>query len=170
MPVKPLAGKARSRHGAFEQGLIENMPGLRAFARRLSADQGRADDLVQTTMMKAIANRRSFAMGTNLRAWLFTILKNAFRADLRRARWEIGVDDVTRYALFAGGPSQEETVRLGELDAALAVLPADQREAVMLVGGAGFSYQEAAAKSGCAIGTMKSRVSRARGALKNCGI
>ena len=170
MPAKSPDGKARSRHGAFEQGLIENMPGLRAFARRLAADHGRADDLVQTTLMKAIANRRSFAMGTNLRAWLFTILKNAFRADLRRARWEIGVDDVTQHIQFARAPSQEASIRLNELDAALAVLPSDQREAVMLVGGAGFSYEEAAAKSGCAIGTMKSRVSRARGALKSCGI
>ncbi|MEQ9121761.1 MAG: sigma-70 family RNA polymerase sigma factor [Alphaproteobacteria bacterium] len=170
MSAKSLNGKARASHGAFEQGLIENMPGLRAFARRLAADHGRADDLVQTALMKAIANRRSFAMGTNLRAWLFTILKNAFLADLRRARWEIGVEDVTQHAQFARGPSQESSVRLNELDAALAVLPFDQREAVMMVGGEGFSYEEAAAKSGCAIGTMKSRVSRGRDTLKQIGI
>jgi RNA polymerase sigma-70 factor (ECF subfamily) len=125
----------------------------------------RADDLVQETILRALANIDSFQPGTNMAAWLFTILRNLFRSEYRKRRRE--VEDVEgKYAdNMKSQPDQEGRIELQEFRAALAQLPSDQREALILVGASGFSYEEAAEICECAVGTIKSRVSRARARL-----
>jgi RNA polymerase sigma-70 factor (ECF subfamily) len=146
----------------MRQQLVEMIPNLRAFARSLCGNASRADDLVQETLLKAWANRESFEAGTNLRAWLFTILRNAFYSQMRKASREIeDVDD--RHALKTQAPpTQEDPLHLDDFRRALHVLPPEQREALILIGASDFSYEEAAVVCGCAVGTVKSRVARAR--------
>lgn len=145
---------------AFRAELIGLLPQLRAFARFLARDAAAADDLVQETTLRALAAWRQFAPGTNLRAWLFTIQRNLFRQGLRRRRAsdEAAPEQGTP-------PGQEAHMAMGELDRALRRLPPAQREAILLVGAQGFSYEDAAMICGTATGTMKARVSRARTAL-----
>jgi RNA polymerase sigma-70 factor (ECF subfamily) len=147
---------------ALRDAVLAAVPKLRAFAISLSGNVDRADDLVQETLLRALANIESFQPGTNLQAWLFTILRNLFRSEYRKRRRE--VEDVEgRYAeSMASHPEQEGQLEFKELRVALAKLPQDQREALILVGASGFSYEEAAAICGCAVGTIKSRVNRAR--------
>lgn len=142
--------------------LIDLLPAMRAFARSLSGDRSDADDLVQETMVKVWANAGKFTPGTNLRAWVFTILRNNYYSGVRRRRRE--VDDATGSltASLTCRPSQESAVALRDLQDALMQLPEEQREALILVGAAGLSYEEAAQISGCALGTIKSRVNRGR--------
>ena len=145
--------------------ILSAIPNLRAFAISLSGNVDRADDLVQETILRALANIDSFQPGTNMSAWLFTILRNLFRSEYRKRRRE--VEDATgMYAeSMKSQPEQGSRLEFEELRAALAQLPDDQREAVILVGASGFSYEEAAAICGCAVGTIKSRVARARETL-----
>jgi len=145
--------------------ILSAIPNLRAFAISLSGNVDRADDLVQETVLRALANIDSFQPGTNMSAWLFTILRNLFRSEYRKRRRE--VEDATgMYAeSMKSQPEQSSRLEFEELRAALAQLPEDQREAVILVGASGFSYEEAAAICGCAVGTIKSRVNRARNRL-----
>ena len=146
----------------LREGLIGNIPALRAFAYSLSGNATRADDLVQETMVKAWANFHSFQEGTNLRAWLFTILRNEFYSQMRKKGREVEDADgqiAERQAVLG---NQESHIELEELKTALTKLPDDQREAIVLVGASGMAYEEAAAICGVAVGTMKSRVSRAR--------
>ena len=145
--------------------ILSAIPNLRAFAISLSGNVDRADDLVQETILRALANIDSFQPGTNMSAWLFTILRNLFRSEYRKRRRE--VEDATgMYAeSMKSQPEQGSRLEFEELRAALAQLPDDQREAVILVGASGFSYEEAAAICGCAVGTIKSRVNRARSKL-----
>lgn len=146
----------------FRDELLEHAPSLRAFARTLVSDYARAEDLAQEAMMKAWANRHRYAEGTNLRGWLFTILRNTFYSELRKRKREVeDVDDVMAGKLSTP-PAQEHAIALSEFQVALDTLPDDQREALILVGAAGFAYEEAAEICGCAVGTIKSRVSRAR--------
>lgn len=152
------------RH-AFHTDLAEQLPSLRAFARSLARDAHLADDLTQETLMKAWAARDRFTEGTNLRAWLFTILRNVYYSQLRQRRREVEDIDGTYAARLAVGPAQEHAVAMTDFAAALATLPAEQREALVLVGAAGISYEEAAGICGCAVGTVKSRVNRARARL-----
>lgn len=151
-----------SQSREFTRALLESAPSLRAFAISLSGHADRADDLVQDTLMRAWANAASFQEGSNIRAWLFTILRNSFASQYRKKRRE--VEDVD--GEFAGrvpSPAEQEGhLSLDDLKGALAKLPDEQREAVLLVGGSGFSYEEAAEICGCAVGTVKSRVNRAR--------
>lgn len=149
----------------FKSELIEAVPALRAFARSLSGRTDLADDLAQETLLRAWANRKSFTPGTNLKAWLFTILRNAFYSGLRKSIREVEDPDEVHARNVAVPPSQEDGVDLGDLQRALERLPAEQCEALVLIGASGFSYEEAANICGCAVGTMKSRVSRARRAL-----
>jgi RNA polymerase sigma-70 factor (ECF subfamily) len=138
------------------------VPSLRAFAMSLCGNVDRADDLVQETLLRAIANIDSFEPGTNMSAWLFTILRNLFRSEYRKRRREVE-DGGGRYAdSLKSHPEQPGRVEFEELRAALARLPPDQREALLLVGASGFSYEEAAMICDCAVGTIKSRVNRAR--------
>lgn len=149
----------------LRDGLLAAIPSLRAFAFSLCGNAARADDLVQETMVKAWANFKSFQEGTNLRAWLFTILRNEFYSEMRKKGREIeDVDGMLAGRLSQEG-RQESHLELQDLKSALALLPADQREALILVGASGMSYEEAAEICGTAVGTVKSRVSRARARL-----
>jgi RNA polymerase sigma-70 factor (ECF subfamily) len=141
--------------------ILAAVPSLRAFAISLSGNSDRADDLVQETLLRALANIDSFQPGSNLPAWLFTILRNLFRSDYRKRRRE--VEDAE--GNYATHPSQGAHLEFEEFRAALEKLPQDQREALILVGASGFSYEDAAAICGCAVGTIKSRVNRARSKL-----
>src|ERR1700740_316241 len=147
---------------SVRDAMLAAVPSLRAFAISLCGNVDRADDLVQETLLRAMANIDSFQPGTNMSAWLFTILRNLFRSEYRKRRRE--VEDATgMYAeSMKSQPEQASRLEFDELRAALAQLPDDQREAVILVGASGFSYEEAAAICGCAVGTIKSRVNRAR--------
>lgn len=147
---------------AFKAELIELLPSLRAFARSLARNPAQADDLVQDTLVKALANVERFEPGTNLRAWLFTILRNHYYSQLRKAKRE--VEDVEgRFASrLASRPEQDGSVDLEDFKAAFSRLAPDHREVLTLVGASGCSYEEAAQICGCAVGTIKSRVNRAR--------
>lgn len=145
--------------------LLAAIPPLRAFAVSLTADTDRADDLVQETLVKAWSNLGSFTPGTNMRAWLFTILRNTFYSNHRKQRREVQDVDGEHAARLATHPSQNGHMDLADFRDALARLPADQREALILIGASGFSYEEAADICGCAVGTVKSRVNRARNKL-----
>jgi len=143
-------------------GLI---PALRAFAWSLSRNGSDADDLVQDTLIKAWSNRDKFEPGTNLRAWLFTILRNTYYTNVLRRRREVR-DEQGEYASMLKTPAtQDWTVAVRSLQVALQQLPEEHREALILVGAAGLSYEEAADICGCALGTIKSRVNRARARL-----
>lgn len=146
----------------IEDELIANVPDLRAFARTFHRDASRADDLVQEAILKAWSNLDKFKAGTNFRAWLFTILRNTFLSEMRKKRREVEDVDGVFAAQLAEKPSQEHVMELKDFDRALTQLPSDQREALILVGASGFSYEEAAEICGCAVGTVKSRVNRAR--------
>ena len=146
----------------FKTGLLGAIPSLRAFAVSLSHNSDKADDLVQETLVKAWDKQSSFQPGTNLKAWLFTILRNEFYSQMRKRGREVQDSEGTMTARLAVHPSQHGTLDLKDFRAALDTLPEDQREAIILIGASGFSYEEAAEICGCAVGTIKSRVSRAR--------
>jgi RNA polymerase sigma-70 factor (ECF subfamily) len=145
--------------------LIAAIPSLRAFAVSLSGKADAADDLVQETLVKAWANLHSFTEGTNLSAWLFTILRNVYYSECRKRRREVPDTDGKIARNVAIPPGQDDYMNFRDFRAALQTLPPDQREALILVGASGFSYEEAAKICECAIGTMKSRVNRGRNRL-----
>jgi len=142
--------------------LLAAIPSLRAFAISLCGNVDQADDLLQETLYRALANINSFQPGTNMSAWLFTILRNLFRSDYRKRRREVEDTDGSYAESLKSYPEQEGKVEFEELRAALKKLPPDQREALILIGASGFSYEEAAKICDCAVGTIKSRVNRAR--------
>jgi RNA polymerase sigma-70 factor, ECF subfamily len=142
--------------------LLGAVPSLRAFAISLSGNVDRADDLVQDTLMRALANIHRFEPGTNLNAWLFTILRNLFHSEYRKRKREVEDADGSYAARLATAPEQNARLDFDDLRLALAKLSPDQREAVLLIGAEGFSYEEAAQICGTAVGTIKSRVNRAR--------
>ncbi len=142
--------------------LIEAMPNLRAFAISLCGTSDRADDLVQETLVKAWNKIDSFEDGTNLKAWLFTILRNTYFSQYRKGRRELADTDGEYSSRLSVQPQQQGHIDVQDLSAALNELPDDQREALVLVAAEGFSYEQAAEISDCAVGTIKSRVSRAR--------
>ena len=146
----------------FARGVVDAVPALRAFAISLTGNVEHADDLVQETVLKAWAASDSFRPGTNLKAWLFTILRNHNSTQFRKRRREVEDVDGAMAANLASKAEQEGHVALMEMQEALAKLPEDQREAVLLVGAAGFSYEDVAEMCGVAVGTIKSRVSRGR--------
>ena len=147
---------------SVRQAILGAVPSLRAFAISLCGNVDRADDLVQETLLRALANIHSFQPGTNMSAWLFTILRNHFRSEYRKRRREVEDTDGSYAESLKSHPEQPGRVELSEFRTALQKLPADQREALILVGASGFSYEEAANICGCAVGTIKSRVNRAR--------
>src|SRR5918999_2335624 len=147
---------------ALRDDLLASIPNLRAFAVSLAGNSERADDLVQETLVKAWSKFHTFQEGTNLRAWLFTILRNEFYSQLRKRGREVEDAEGTYAARLASQPAQIGHMDMSDFREALAQLPADQREALILVGASGFSYEEAADICECAVGTIKSRVSRAR--------
>jgi RNA polymerase sigma-70 factor (ECF subfamily) len=149
----------------FREGLLESIPKLRAFAISMTNDKSRADDLVQETLSRAWANQQQFQPGTNLMAWLYTILRNELYSVARRRRREVEDADGVHAARVAVLPSQDSALDFSNLKLALTKLPPDQREALLLVAAQGLSYEEAAAICNVRVGTVKSRVNRARGRL-----
>ena len=149
----------------FHDDLLAAIPSLRAFGLSLTSRADRADDLVQETLMKAWKYHESFAAGTNMKAWLYTILRNEFYTQLRKRKREVEDADGLYSNKVAVHAEQEGHLDMADLTIALAKLPEDQREAIILVGASGFSYEEAAQICGCAVGTIKSRVNRARNRL-----
>lgn len=149
----------------FKRELTAVIPHLRAFARGLCGRADMADDLVQETMLKAWAARDRFEPGTSMRAWTFVILRNAYLTDMRRGRFRGEYDETVAERILTAPADQEEPLHLADLHRALLTLPPERREALLLVGAGGFSYEEAAQICGCAVGTIKSRVGRARAAL-----
>lgn len=146
----------------FKDELIEALRSLRAFARTFHRDEARAEDLVQETMLKAWTKREQFQPGSNMKAWLFTILRNTYLSELRKKKREVEDADGSLVAGLAEKPKQDGHMAMRDFRNALELLSDDQREALILVGASGFSYDEAAEICGVASGTIKSRVSRAR--------
>jgi RNA polymerase sigma-70 factor, ECF subfamily len=153
------------RSDDIQQQLTELLPNLRAFAKTLCRNSDQADDLVQETLVKAWKNRHTFEPGSNLKAWLFTILRNAFLSERRKRKFEVNDTDGRLAEQIGVKPGQGDHMDLLDFAAAFATLPQEQREALILIGAEGFSYEDAAAMCGCAVGTIKSRVNRARSKL-----
>ncbi|MFN3352657.1 MAG: sigma-70 family RNA polymerase sigma factor [Brevundimonas sp.] len=174
MPTTPAAGPEQT-HGDGEvirmsdrqwrNDVVALIPSLRAFAWSLSRNASDADDLVQEALIKAWSNRDKFIPGTNMRAWLFTILRNTWYTTVGKRKREVRDEDGHYAETLVALPNQEWSCELSALQAALNDLPPDHREAIVMVGAAGLSYEEAAEISGCALGTIKSRVNRARNRL-----
>jgi RNA polymerase sigma-70 factor (ECF subfamily) len=149
----------------FQRDIVSLIPFLRAFAGSLCRHRDEADDLAQEALTKAWRSRDKFEPGTNLKAWLFTILRNEFYSGRRRAWREARLDQGVVERIAAPPNAQGWTVDLCDTAHALHGLPNQQREALILIGAAGFSFQEAAEICGTPVGTIKSRVSRGRAAL-----
>jgi len=162
-PVDPVEALAQERRTEdFKNGLIREIPNLRAFAASLSGSMQLADDLVQDTLLKAWGNSDKFEPGTSLRAWLFTILRNTYYSLYRKRGREVQDSEGTYAERMATHGNQESHLDLADFRKALAKLPEEQREVLIMVGATGLSYEEAAEICGVAIGTIKSRVNRAR--------
>jgi RNA polymerase sigma-70 factor (ECF subfamily) len=150
---------------SWRDEVVAMIPALRAFAWSVSRNGSDADDLVQDTLIKAWTHRDKFEPGTNLRAWLFTILRNTYYTAVVRRRREVRDEDGIHARKLTAPPAQEWGLAMQSLQQALDQLPQEHREALILVGAAGLSYEEAAEICGCALGTIKSRVNRARNRL-----
>lgn len=150
----------------FKAQLAAVIPQLRAFGRSLSGNRDFGDDLVQETLLKAWAARDRYEAGTNLRAWTFIILRNLFLSQMRRNRFHGEWDELAADKILSAPASQDKHVELADLQRALQYLPEVQREALILIGAGGFSYEEASEICGVAVGTIKSRVARGRVALE----
>jgi RNA polymerase sigma-70 factor (ECF subfamily) len=144
------------------EAMLGAVPSLRAFAISLCGSVDRADDLVQEALLRALSNISSFTPGTNMSAWLFTILRNLFHSEYRKRRREVEDVDGSYAEQLTSVPEQNSRVEMNEFREALKLLPPEQSEALILVGASGFSYEEAAQICECAVGTVKSRVNRAR--------
>lgn len=164
----PVAARPAARPAAPNSGrdprddLVSHLPALRAFALSLARNGSAADDLVQETILKAWANFDRFTPGTNLRAWLFTILRNGFYSDLRKHRRDVQDSDGLHAARLSQKPDHDSRLAMRDFQRGFDQLIDEQREALVLVGALGFSYEEAAMTIGCALGTVKSRVNRGR--------
>lgn len=160
-------GAGHSPPVAFSDRLVAIIPALRAFARGLCGRADLADDLAQEALTKAWAARASYLPNTNFKAWIFTILRNHYYSWCRKQRRVAPWDPDAAERLLVCEPAQPGHMELAELAAGMQVLPAQQREALVLVGAGGFTYEEAAVIVGCAVGTVKSRVARGRIALRD---
>ena len=158
-------GASDGRAVSFKRELTGVIPHLRAFARGLCGRPDLADDLVQETLLKAWAAQERFEPGTSMRAWTFVILRNAYLTDMRRNRFRADYDETVAERILTAPAAQEGPLHLSDMHRALLSLPPERREALLLVGAGGFSYEEAAQICQCAVGTIKSRVGRARAAL-----
>lgn len=150
---------------AFRDELLAALPHLRAFARGLSGRADFADDLVQEAAIKAWTARDRYTPGTNMRAWTFAILRNHYLSELRRSKRQTDLEEGAAERMLVMDADQEGPLHISDMEAALQQLSPERREAVLLIGASGFSYEEAAEIAGCPIGTMKSRVARARADL-----
>ena len=145
--------------------LVDLIPALRAFARTFYRNKDDADDLVQETLSKALANLERFERGTRMKAWLFTIMRNTFLTGIKKTNRESPGQDDCVSGQSVTAPSQEWAQRSWEVAQAIDQLPEDQRQVIVLIGMIGIGYEDAAAICGCAIGTIKSRLNRARARL-----
>lgn len=143
------------------------LPDLRAFSRSLAGRPDLADDIVQDSVLKAWKARERFEPGTNLKAWLFTIIRNTYYSDRRRAGRIVQDEDGVLTDNMVSPSGQSDQLELQNMRRALSMLPDEQREALMLIGAGGFSHEEASEIMGVAVGTIKSRVFRARNALQD---
>ncbi len=150
---------------AVRDAMYAALPHLRAFAISLTGSLDRADDLVQETLLRALSNLDRFERGTNLQAWMFTILRNLFHSEYRKRRREVDDPEGAYAGRLKAHPEQQSHLDFEDFRGALAKLPPDQREALLLVGAEGMSYEDAAAICQVAVGTIKSRVNRARARL-----
>jgi RNA polymerase sigma-70 factor (ECF subfamily) len=150
---------------ALRDQMLAAVPSLRAFGIFLTGNRDRADDLVQETLMRAWANLDRFKRDTNLEAWLFTILRNRFHSEYRKRKHEVEDADGSYAARLKTYPDQQSHLDYEDFLTALPKLPPDQREALLLVGAQGMSYVEAAEVCHVPLGTIKSRVNRARNRL-----
>jgi RNA polymerase sigma-70 factor, ECF subfamily len=166
--IRMTKDRADDASPTVRDAMLALVPSLRAFAISLSGNVDRADDLVQETLLRAIANISSFQPGTNMSAWLFTILRNRFRLEYRKRRREVEDTDGRYLDSLISLPEQNSRAEFEEFRVALAKLPSGQREALLLVGASGFSCKEAAAICETSVGTIKSRVNRARTRLATC--
>ncbi|GJE45169.1 sigma-70 family RNA polymerase sigma factor [Methylobacterium soli] len=157
-----LAARGQQVTQDFRAGLMKALPALRTFGFSLTGDATRTDDLVQETLVKAWANQHRFQPGSNMVAWLFTIMRNQFYSEIRKGKREVEDAEGAHAARLTAQPEQDGVIALKRLYAILAKVPAAQREALLLVGAEGYTYEEAAARLQCQVGTVKSRVSRAR--------
>lgn len=148
----------------FKAQLVHLIPHLRAFARSLLLGEG-GDDLAQDAILRAWKSRVHFQAGTNLKAWVFTILRNQFLSDKRRSWRSLPLDPLVAEQTLVAHDDPSSREELLDVRGAMRLLPDEQREALILVGAAGMSYDEAAQIIGCPVGTIKSRVSRARAML-----
>ncbi|MBP1804554.1 RNA polymerase sigma factor [Rubellimicrobium aerolatum] len=163
-PESP-AKAAGQPHPDPRDELVTHLPAMRAFALSLTRNASQADDLVQDTVVKAWSHLDRFMPGTNLRAWLFTILRNTFYSTRRRTVREVSDSDGALVATLAEKPAHDGRLQMADFIRAFQQLPDEQREALALVGASGFSYEQAAEMTGVAVGTVKSRANRARARL-----
>lgn len=147
------------------EGISEHLPALRAFAISLTRNLSEADDLVQDTIVKAWSNIDKFEVGTDLRAWLFTILRNTFFSDRRKRKREVADPDGIHAQNLFDKPEHDGRLAFNDFTRAFDQLSPEHREVLILVGANGYSCEEAAAMMGVAVGTVKSRTSRARSKL-----
>lgn len=164
---KPVSRETCSGDGpSFADQMVASLPMLRAFARSLCRQRDMADDLVQEAMMRAWSSRHTFQPGSSFRAWVFTILRNQFysavRKNNRHATWEPEAAE----RILVQQPEQEARLHLEDVQGALRQLPREQREMLLMIAGAGLSYEEAALAADCKIGTVKSRINRGRAAIR----
>lgn len=145
--------------------LISHLPAMRAFAISLTRSRSAADDAVQDAVLKALTNFDKFEPGTNMRAWLFTILRNTYYSSRRKYHRETSDPDGIMTDKLAVKPDHDGHLQYNDFRKAFEQLPDDQREVLILVGASGFSYEEAAEMTGVALGTVKSRVNRGRARL-----
>jgi RNA polymerase sigma-70 factor, ECF subfamily len=164
--IQPTQARTRSDRGEFHGQLVALLPKLRVQALALTRNRAAAEDLVQDAVANALAAQDSFTPGTNFAAWMHRILRNRFISTLRRQRETTDIEDLPMSAFAVNAPHDDRLV-LKELSRALGRLPADQREALFMVVLQGLSYEEVAQATGCAVGTAKSRVFRARRQLQS---
>ncbi|MEO9826665.1 MAG: RNA polymerase sigma factor [Paracoccaceae bacterium] len=157
--------KSQAKQADPREAIVDYLPDLRAFAMSLVRNPALADDLVQDTVVKAWINFEKFDLETNMRAWLFTILRNTFYSHRRKIKREVSDADGLHASKLATKPAHDGRLQLRDFLVAFDTLPPQQREALVLVGASGFSYEEAAEMCGVALGTIKSRVNRGRTAL-----
>jgi len=150
----------------FKRDLTALIPHLRAFSRSLCGNATLADDVAQDALLKAWNARERFIPGSNLKAWTFTILRNQFYSIKRRSWRATSLEPEVAEQTIIANSDAEQSMHLNDLRRGLDMLKDDQREAIILIGASGLSYEEAAEICGCAVGTIKSRVSRARKALE----